>query len=106
LIVEVDEKLPFEEGVWLRYIKGPKGKLYLLLEQYISDESKNAIAPQASMSTYFHDDKGYVSCKKFNNKGISLIKGLTSWNTRFPDSEQKSANFERLNYMLIHSKFQ
>jgi hypothetical protein len=100
LIVEVDEKLPFEEGVWLRYVKGPKGKLYLLLEQYISEDSKNAIAPQPSTDPFFPNNEGYVSFKKFQNKGITLAEGLTRWRTRFPDLEQRSVKFEQLNYMF------
>jgi hypothetical protein len=109
LIIQVDEKLPYREGVWARVVE-MDGKKYLVVEQMI--QNKSDVKKKKSKGSYtisytsggvLPDRKEFVDIEKNPGEGV-IFKNLGSESTTrmAPGTELGDAGFSyiRIKYEI------
>lgn len=75
LTVDVAEKLPFEEGVWFRSVTDSKGDQFLIIEQYMNNESnyqKEELGFSYTVGGVLGEGKKYVEIDDTSKYGIEF----------------------------------
>ena len=90
IVVDVAEKLPYEEGVWVRLTTDNKGNKYLIVEQLIQNKSNFSKKKKTSSFTVggdLGDGEEFAEVDKISEKGINFIFRSSRTNTRTKDDE-------------------
>lgn len=102
IIVDVAEKLPFEEGVWIRFVTDSKDKRYIILEQYMKNKvkikTKKKRGKRINSSVPKIDDNEMVELMDINEKGVSIGSRFSSILTRYPESADQFSRESGMRY--------
>lgn len=105
--LEVEAKLPYEPGVWVRYYE-KEGERYLVVEQYIQNESDYKKTKKGSSHTIGGVTKDEFATLESNpQKGVSVLNSGSMSTTRRPDGADMFApglSYSRKTYKLKFDK--
>lgn len=89
IIIDVVEKLPFKEGVWIRYISDNNENKFLVVEQLIKNElnySEDKDELSFTITNKIDDKTEFVEIEEISENGIKVNLKQTKNNIRTKDS--------------------
>ncbi len=96
IVVNVAEKLPFKEGVWIRLISDQEGNKFLIVEQQIqnkSDVSKSKNGFSQTVGGKLDDKAEFVEIMDVSEPTIKISFRLGNVNTRMNDEDMLAPGF-------------
>ena len=90
IVIDVAEKLPFEEGIWIRLTSDQEGNNFLIVEQLIeneSDYSKNKDEFSYTVGGNMDDKTEFAEIEEVSENGVEINFRQSRSNTRTNDSD-------------------
>lgn len=108
IVITVAEKLPFEEGVWIRLTSDQEGNKFLIVEQLIknqSDYSENEDGFSYTVGGKMDDNTEFVEIDEIKENGVKINFRQSRSNTRTNDSDDIFAPGLSYSFKMYQIKF-